>query len=166
MQAESAYTNRVPSSSLRLGSLKIAPIQPVSNQQPSPEPLKILIVDDAVQLATALRELLTEIGYRAWNASSGAEALRQLEAAHFDLVLLDIMLPDIDGYALCRQIRQAYSIPVVIMSGLRHHERTANARAAGASFFVGKPFSLSELGGAIDEAFRQHFTDARLHYKQ
>jgi CheY-like chemotaxis protein len=131
-----------------------------SVQPPPSAPLRILVVDDAVQLAAAVCELLEEIGYRTWSAGNGDEALHHLETRSFDLVLLDIMLPDTDGYTLCRHIRQWHGIPVVMMSGLLLAEHARHALTAGASVFVGKPFSLSELGNAIEEAFRQQTSGA------
>jgi DNA-binding response OmpR family regulator len=112
---------------------------------------RILIVDDADLLLTGLIQLLSEIGHTVCGATTGREALCRLETQSFDLVLLDLKLPDIDGYTICRHIRQFYGIPVILMSGVNVAETRIDALAAGACMFVGKPFSLRELQDAIQE---------------
>jgi DNA-binding response OmpR family regulator len=121
---------------------------------------RVLVVDDADLLLSGLVELLATVGYQPWGARNGCEALRLLESCSFDIVLLDLKLPDFDGYTLCCQIGQRYRIPVVIMSGLNLVETRVNALAAGASAFVGKPFSVQELQDALNESLTQRSSSA------
>ena len=106
---------------------------------------RILVVDDAELHLAGLLDLLAALGYQTCGAKNGGEALRSLEAGTFDGVLLDLKLPDLDGYTLCYQIYQYYEVPVVMMSGLNLTETRLNALSAGSSAFVGKPFSVREL---------------------
>jgi DNA-binding response OmpR family regulator len=134
-----------------------APEDPVPQPQQSPPlpPSRVLVVDDAKLLATLLVDSLSKAGYHASPARSGREALHCLENTPFDLVLLDITLPDSNGYSLCQQIRQLYQIPVVAMSANDETEQRINALVAGASTFLGKPFSLKEVQSAIHETLTE-----------
>jgi CheY-like chemotaxis protein len=127
-----------------------------------PAESRILVVDDAELLLSSLLDLLAAIGYQTWGAKNGCEALRQLETGAFDIVLLELKLPDLDGYTLCYQIHQRYELPVVVMSGFSVADARLNALAAGASAFVGKPFSVRELQHAINETLAQCSLRARV----
>jgi adenylate cyclase len=111
------------------------------------EPVTILAVDDQPANLRLLDAVLSPRGYRVVRASSGEQALELLPSSGSDLVLLDIVMPGIDGYEVCRRIRSAPEtafLPVVMITASGHQEKT-RAIEAGADDFVSKPFDQSEL---------------------
>ena len=113
----------------------------------SGEPVTILAVDDLAQNLRLLDAVLTPRGYRVLTAASGEEALELLPDSDVDLVLLDILMPGIDGYEVCRRIRNTAGIaflPVVMITASGAQEKV-RAIEAGADDFVSKPFDQGEL---------------------
>ena len=107
----------------------------------------VLAVDDQPPNLRLLEAVLSPRGYRVIMASSGEQALELLPSSGADLVLLDIVMPGIDGYEVCRRIRSAPEtafLPVVMITASGHQEKT-RAIEAGADDFVSKPFDQSEL---------------------
>jgi adenylate cyclase len=107
----------------------------------------VLAVDDQPPNLRLLEAVLSPRGYRVIMASSGEQALELLPSSGADLVLLDIVMPGIDGYEVCRRIRTAPEtafLPVVMITASGHQEKT-RAIEAGADDFVSKPFDQSEL---------------------
>ena len=110
-------------------------------------PLTVLAVDDQPPNLRLLDAVLGPRGYRVVTASSGQEALAMLEDVDVDLVLLDVVMPELDGYEVCRRIRareQTAYLPVVMITASGTQQRLA-ALEAGADDFVTKPFDQSEL---------------------
>jgi adenylate cyclase len=111
------------------------------------ETITILTVDDQPANLRLLDAVLSPRGYRIVPATSGEQALELLPSSDVDLVLLDIVMPGIDGYEVCRRIRSAPEtafLPVVMITASGHQEKT-RAIEAGADDFVSKPFDQSEL---------------------
>jgi adenylate cyclase len=111
------------------------------------ETITILAVDDQPTNLRLLDAVLSPRGYRVIRATSGEQALELLPSSDVDLVLLDIVMPGIDGYEVCRRIRSAPEtafLPVVMITASGHQEKT-RAIEAGADDFVSKPFDQSEL---------------------
>ena len=111
------------------------------------EPVTILAVDDQPANLRLLDAVLSPRGYRVIRASSGEQALELLPSSGADLVLLDIVMPGIDGYEVCRRIRSAPDtafLPVVMVTASGNQEKI-RAIEAGADDFVSKPFDQSEL---------------------
>jgi adenylate cyclase len=111
------------------------------------QPITVLVIDDQPQNIRLLDAVLSPRGYRVVSASSGTEALQLLAQTHPDLVLLDIVMPGMDGYAVCRRIREDPAtafLPVVMITASGDQERL-QALEAGADDFVSKPFNQSEL---------------------
>ena len=111
------------------------------------EPITILAVDDQPPNLRLLDAVLSPRGYRVITASSGEEALELLASSGIDLVLLDIVMPGIDGYEVCRRIRSEPAtafLPVVMITASGDQEKT-RAIEAGADDFVSKPFHQGEL---------------------
>ena len=107
----------------------------------------ILTVDDQPANLRLLEAVLSPQGYRVITASSGEQALELLHSTNIDLVLLDIMMPGIDGYEVCQRIRSEPStafLPVVMITASGDYEKT-RAIKAGADDFISKPFHQGEL---------------------
>ncbi len=103
----------------------------------------VLVVDDDARLREYMRVNLEQAGYSVWEAENGERALSAIEDQAPDLVLLDVVMPGIDGWQLLRELQERHgSIPVIMFSG-QTDAPTATER--GASAFVGKPFDPEEL---------------------
>jgi diguanylate cyclase (GGDEF)-like protein len=116
---------------------------------PPVTPATILIVDDEETNLYALRLILESKGYRCLEASGGAEALQIAAAAAPEVVLLDIHMPEMDGYEVCRRMKsdpRTHPIPIVFLTArYRDHDEIARGLEAGAHDYVTKPFSAPEL---------------------
>lgn len=116
---------------------------------------RILVVDDEPKLCRVLQTLLLTCGYEVWNARTAAEALALFRSEPFDLIILDINLPDMTGFEVCRQIRASSSVAIVILSVLTHENDKISALDAGADDYVMKPFAASELRARIHANMRR-----------
>jgi DNA-binding response OmpR family regulator len=110
---------------------------------------KILVVDDDATIRTALEVFLRESGYEPYTAANAGEGLRLLYSEHPSLVLLDIMLPGIDGWEMATRIRELSDVPLIIISGRSEEADKLRGFRLGADDYVTKPFSLIELGARI-----------------
>ena len=118
---------------------------------------KILVVDDTPQNVKLLADLLVAKGYRVDTAASGPEALEKIKSAPPDLVLLDIMMPGMDGYEVCRKIRensQTEILPVVMVTALDPSQERIKGLDAGADDFLGKPVNQPELLARVKSLLR------------
>lgn len=115
---------------------------------------KVLIVDDELNIVTALEFLLQKSGYEVMAAPNGEEALKQVESFAPDLVLLDVMMPRISGYEVCRRMRERPEwkhIKIVMLSAKGREAEVSKGVSLGADLYVTKPFSNNELVGKIGE---------------
>jgi CheY-like chemotaxis protein len=115
---------------------------------------KVLVVDDEATVRSTLRKLLGRLGHEVWDAAEGGEALRHLEAVHFDLVITDVYMAAMDGMELLLRIQQrGLRVPVVVMSGggfKPPDEVLAMASSCGAVATLDKPFTPEQLGEALE----------------
>jgi CheY-like chemotaxis protein len=110
----------------------------------------ILVVDDEEQIRAIFLAVLERKGHRVWLARDGAEALRLVKRERPDVILLDLVLPDMKGLVVLEHIRQMkISIPVIVVTGQGTGEIETQARALGVTDFLKKSFSLHELGAAL-----------------
>jgi two-component system, OmpR family, KDP operon response regulator KdpE len=122
--------------------------------------IRILVVDDEPQILRVLRIHLTARQYTVFTAATGAEALRQVETEHPDLLILDLGLPDLDGVQIIRELRTWSRIPIIVLSGrVDSHDKVA-ALDAGADDYVTKPFSTEELLARVRVVTRRRNDDA------
>ena len=120
----------------------------------------ILVVDDEAQIRRVLRTALVAGGYKVREARSGEEALEKLREEIPDLLIVDINMPGIDGFQVCREIRESCDAPIIMLS-VRNSERDkVRALDAGADDYVVKPFSASELLARIRANLRRRVTHA------
>jgi DNA-binding response OmpR family regulator len=115
----------------------------------------ILVVEDDQNLRETLIEALETEGYRAVGAADGREALGRFRADHPDLVLLDLMLPELSGIEVCRIIRAEASIPIVMLTARGSEVDKVVGLELGADDYVTKPFSLRELTARLRAIFRR-----------
>ena len=106
---------------------------------------KLLIVEDDCLLAEAAADYFTGKGWRVETAEDGVKALELLRRKSYHLILLDVMLPGMDGFAVCRKIRKYSDIPVIFITARVLEEDKLNGYALGADDYVTKPFSLPVL---------------------
>lgn len=114
---------------------------------------RILIVEDEESLLKLETILLTVKGYEVSGVSTGYGALEKLSAEPFDLILLDIMLPDIDGYDVCRRIKEHprhADIPVVMLTAKKSSEDQERGSTSGADAYMTKPFKSAMIIGVIE----------------
>jgi adenylate cyclase len=127
-----------------------------------PEPGTVLAVDDQPQNRRLLEAILMPLGYRVLQAASGDEALQVLDEEDVDLVLLDVLMPGMDGHEVCRRIRSDEAtafLPVVMITASGEAERL-KALEAGADDFVAKPFEKAELVARVASLSRlKHYHD-------
>jgi signal transduction histidine kinase len=116
----------------------------------------ILIVDDEPQILQLCREVLSQQGYQIQVADSGQSGIARLEAESFDLLVVDIKMPDVDGLTVLRRARDLDpDLTAVVITGYASLDRAIAALHAGARGFIFKPFGLEELTTAVDEALAQ-----------
>ena len=116
---------------------------------------KILIVEDDIQIQTLLKDYLGASGYVAITATDGEEALQKFESERPQLALLDIIVPKIDGFELCRKIRQESKIPIIMLSSKKEDTDKILALGLGADDYIEKPFSPRVLIAKIQAQFRR-----------
>lgn len=125
----------------------------------------ILIVEDEESLLKLETILLTVKGYQVTGAVNGTDALDKLSKNQFDLVLLDIMLPDIDGYEVCRRIRQDQkisTIPVVMLTARKSQDDQDRGIACGANAYLTKPFKSAMIIGVIEGLLNAQGAEVKL----
>jgi two-component system, OmpR family, KDP operon response regulator KdpE len=121
---------------------------------------RILVVEDEPQLRFALRRNLEQAGYTVREVEDGAGAKRELGSFKPDVILLDLMLPDVSGVDVCRDIRRDSETPVVVLSALEDEKTKVAALDEGADDYLTKPFGMEELFARIRVALR-HGTSLR-----
>jgi two-component system response regulator MprA len=120
---------------------------------------QILVVEDEKDLASALRRGLTYRGFAVQVATSGQAALEQIRRSPQDLILLDVMLPDMDGFEVCRRLRrmneQAFPFPIVMLTARNAVRDKITGLDSGADDYVTKPFDFEELVAHIRAGLRR-----------
>src|SRR4051794_41437583 len=115
----------------------------------------VLVVDDDGDVRALVAELLTRAGYEVSQAPNGREALKLLFDERPDLVLLDVSMPELDGWATLERIRELSDVPVVMLSALGAELEKARALRAGADDYVTKPFGRQELLARVETVLRR-----------
>ena len=128
----------------------------------------ILIVEDEIEIQSILKELLLDAGYQVDTASDGLEGITAFRQKTYDLILLDLMLPKIDGYAVREMIRKESEVPVLMITALDEEDDQVKGFEVLADDYITKPFSLKLVlkrveallrrrGSVIDEGEKQVF---------
>ncbi|ABU74646.1 response regulator transcription factor [Vibrio campbellii] len=106
---------------------------------------RVLIVDDDVPLCELLETVLQEEGYTVSSVHCGESALQYMEKTPVDLVLLDVMLPNLNGMQVARRICQRFATPILMLTALNDENSMLDGYQAGADQYIGKPFNVAEL---------------------
>ena len=120
------------------------------------EETNILVVDDEKEIADLLEIYLISDGFQVLKAYSAKEGLRILEEKKIDLVLLDVMMPDMDGIAMCRRIRETNNIPIIMVSAKTQDIDKIVGLSTGADDYVAKPFNPLELMARVKSQLRRY----------
>jgi two-component system alkaline phosphatase synthesis response regulator PhoP len=116
---------------------------------------RILIVDDDKKTVELVRLYLTRDGHKVLTANDGVEALRQAREQHPDLIVLDLMLPGINGLEVCRTLREESDVPVIMLTARSTDEDKLHGLGTGADDYVTKPFSPRELAARVLTVLRR-----------
>ena len=122
--------------------------------EPAPSP-RVLVVDDEPQIVRALKVVLREAGFEAVAAETGSQALDLAAVRPPDAAIVDLVLPDIDGIAVTRTLREWSEMPIVVLSAVGEEEQKVRALEAGADDYVTKPFGARELVARLNAALRR-----------
>ena len=114
----------------------------------------VLLVEDNPHIMEINHEALMMEDYEVLQAFDGKQCLEQLASNHVDLIVLDIMLPDSDGYTLCREIKQKYDIPILFLSALGENEQIIRALREGGDDYMTKPYDLGVLLAHVEARLR------------
>jgi DNA-binding response OmpR family regulator len=123
--------------------------------------MKILVVDDDPDIVRLLKYFLEAKGRQVQTASTGAEALELFKREPPDLVILDVMLPGMDGWAVLQKIRESSQVPVLMLTGKDAPTDKAKGLLSGADDYIAKPFDLAELEARIVAVMRRYKPSAR-----
>jgi DNA-binding response OmpR family regulator len=116
---------------------------------------RILLVDDEQSIQTLLSYPLRKDGYHVTSALDGGEALRRFEEGRFDLVILDLMLPRMDGVDVCRQLRSRSQVPIIMLTAKGSETDKVAGFEVGADDYITKPFSMREFRSRVKAALRR-----------
>jgi two-component system, OmpR family, KDP operon response regulator KdpE len=132
----------------------------MTEQTFDPRNLTVLVVDDEPRLVDVVRLNLEVEGYRVLEASNGIEALERLKEDLPDLVVLDVMMPEMDGFETLRHIREVSNIPVIMLTVRNEESDRIKGLEIGADDYLTKPFSARELQTRVKAVLRRTFTPA------
>jgi DNA-binding response OmpR family regulator len=116
---------------------------------------RILLVDDEQSIQTLLSYPLRKDGYHVTSALDGNEALRRFEEGRFDLVILDLMLPQMGGVEVCRQLRSRSQVPIIMLTAKGSETDKVAGLEVGADDYITKPFSMREFRSRVKAALRR-----------
>ncbi|MBR4161984.1 MAG: response regulator transcription factor [Solobacterium sp.] len=119
---------------------------------------RILIADDEANIREVVREYCEINGYEADEASDGYEALQMVRQTHYDCVILDVMMPRMDGFASCREIKRIANVPIIILSARQEEYDKLFGFELGVDDYVVKPFSPKELMARIKVVLERNRT--------
>ena len=115
----------------------------------------ILVVDDHANVRTLVKDYLTALGYRVLTARDGAEALAVVGHEPIDLILLDVMMPNLDGFAFLRVYRKEHQVPIILLTARLAEADKVVGLELGADDYVTKPFGMQELVARIRAVLRR-----------
>jgi two-component system, sensor histidine kinase and response regulator len=161
-----------PSSAVQKGGVNSSPSTPILQRKSGKEhsaaslraPPLVLVVDDQARNLQTVKKLLTSDGYQVLTAESGEEALRSLSSHWPDLILLDVVMPEMDGFEVCEKIKDnpaTQNIPIIFLSGDTGHQSVMTGFAKGGIDYISKPFNKSELLARVRTHVELHRNQVR-----
>ena len=117
---------------------------------------KILVVDDEKEIADLIELYLKNDGYTVYKFYNGADALKCIENEELNLAILDIMLPDIDGFRICQKIREKYFYPVIMLTAKTDDSDKIMGLTIGADDYITKPFNPLEVSARVKTQLRRY----------
>lgn len=127
--------------------------------------MNILIVDDETLIRNVIREYSKNEGYNIFEASDGIEAIEMVKNNNIDLVVLDVMMPNLDGFSACKEIKKIKSIPVIILSARKEEYDKLVGFELGIDDYITKPFSPKELMARIKAVSKRNTVADEFSYK-
>jgi len=121
----------------------------------SPNATRILLVDDEQSVQTLLSYPLRQEGFEVVSAGNGQEALDRAREQSFDLIVLDVMMPKVDGFEVCRQLRARSTVPIIMLTAKDEEFDTVLGLELGADDYITKPFSMREFRSRIKAVLRR-----------
>ena len=115
----------------------------------------ILMVDDDAEVLDLNKKFLSKEGFTVYTSDSAPESLSLVRQIHPDCILLDVMMPQMDGFRLCREIRAFSSCPIIFLTGKGGEEDKISGLEQGGDYYIVKPYSLRELKARIDVLLRR-----------
>lgn len=119
-------------------------------------PFRILTIDDDPSITDLLVALLKTEGFDAFAANTGMEGIKLIKEEAPDVVLLDLMMPEMNGWQFCKEVRQFSNVPILVLSALDAPELVANALDAGADDYLVKPIACSVMVANINKLARRN----------
>lgn len=116
---------------------------------------EILLVEDDVEIARIIRDTLRQEGYEVTWATTGLEGWEDFQKGQYDLLLVDWMLPEMDGLAICRNVRLVSDVPIIMISARKEDTDKVEGLDRGADDYLAKPFSLAELKARVTSQLRR-----------
>lgn len=117
--------------------------------------INILLVDDEPMMLDLLSLYLSPLGYNCLKKESAVDAIEYLKSAHVDLILLDIMMPEMDGWEACQRIRTQWDTPIIMLTAMSEKTDIVKGLKGGADDYITKPFDEEELTARIDAVLRR-----------
>lgn len=119
---------------------------------------RILVVDDEVEITDLLEIYLKNEGYEVQKCYCGKDALEIIASVEIDLAVLDVMLPDMDGFVLCQKIRERYTFPIIMLTAKSEDSDLVMGLMLGADDYITKPFKPMEVSARIKSQLRRYKT--------
>jgi len=116
---------------------------------------KLLIIDDDNRLVEAIELYLTRAGYSIVTAADGVQGMQQMYSQRPDMIILDVMMPKMDGWETCRRIREISDVPIIMLTARGQESDKVMGLKLGADDYVAKPFSLKELEARVEAVLRR-----------
>ena len=129
-------------------------------------PKKILLVDDEPLILKGLKYSLEQDGYVTDSAADGEEALEKFFSGSYDLILLDVMLPGVDGIEVCQRIRERSNVPIIMLTAKGEDMDKILGLEYGADDYMTKPFNILEVKARIKSIFRRSAPQAEVEEKR
>lgn len=120
--------------------------------------VNILVVDDELEILNLLGKYLEREGYKVDTASDGEEALSVFRRRKYDLIILDVMMPKIDGIEVCKRLRNRTNVPIIMLTAKDDEIDKVLGLRIGADDYITKPFSMKEFVARINAHLRRYFT--------